>query len=111
MYGSAANPEQSLAGEAGTSTGSDAPSRSPRDPGAAKKKLSGSVQNMDAARRVDAYMKSNGLTQVEFCARAGTSDKTLRRFLKTGELRRRSVLQTIASAMDTTVDKLTSPSG
>ena len=61
---------------------------------------SGSVQNREAAGQVDAYMKSHGMTQTVMAKRAGTTAKTLRKFLRTGKVRT-SVFGGIAVAMAT----------
>ena len=69
---------------------------------------SGSVQNREAAGQVDAYMKSHGMTQTVMAKRAGTTAKTLRKFLRTGKVRT-SVFGGIAVAMATSKEKLLNP--
>ena len=69
---------------------------------------SGSVQSTEAAGRVAAYMRSNGMTQKTMAKRAGTTAKSLRQFLNTGKIRI-SVFDGIAVAMGTNKEKLLNP--
>ena len=64
-----------------------------------------SIGTRAAARRMEAYIESKGMDLKEFAKRAGTTDRTLRKFRKTG-LIRRSVFDDIARAMQMTRDEL-----
>jgi len=70
---------------------------------------SGTVTNLVAARRAETYMQENGLTQPKFAKRAGTTDRTLRSFFKTGKIRK-SLIDGIAKAMRIDTESLLSSS-
>jgi lambda repressor-like predicted transcriptional regulator len=64
----------------------------------AAKRLSSQIYSPSAAEKMSAYMNRKGLNQTEFSIQAGTSDKTIRKFIKTGYIKR-SILTGIAKAM------------
>jgi hypothetical protein len=61
-----------------------------------------------AARRMEAYMTSKGIGQTDFARKAGTTDRTLRKFRKTGKVRR-DLFAAIAKEMGITTEALLSP--
>jgi hypothetical protein len=69
------------------------------------KRLPSTITSLSAARKVEAYIVQHGIGQTEFATRAGTTDRTLRTFRKTGKIRR-SIFEEIAKAMDTTKESL-----
>jgi hypothetical protein len=69
------------------------------------KKLTGTIYSPQAAQRVEQFCKERGIGMTEFAVQAGTTDRTLRSFRKTGKVRR-SILDEIAKAMRTTREKL-----
>jgi hypothetical protein len=64
-----------------------------------------SIGTHAAARRMETYIETKGLDFKKFAKRAGTTDRTLRKFRRTG-LVRRSVFDEIAKAMGLTRDGL-----
>lgn len=72
-----------------------------------KKRFSAQVKSESAAHKLAAYMERRGLGQTEFANLANTTDKTIRKFLKTGSVKR-SILTDIAAAMGTTREELLS---
>ncbi len=74
---------------------------------AAKHRFSGQIKSETAARKLKAFMEKRGLGQTEFAIKANTSDKTIRKFLRTGSIKR-SILTEIATAMGTTKEELLS---
>lgn len=68
-------------------------------------RLSSTITSQSAASKVDAYIKRSDKTQTQFAIRAGTTDKTIRKFRQTGTIRR-SLLPGIATAMGTTTEEL-----
>jgi hypothetical protein len=77
----------------------------PAPQSAKSRRWKASVGTHAAARRMEAYIESKGLDLKGFARRAGTTDRTLRKFRKTG-LVRRSVFDEIARAMGLTRDEL-----
>jgi hypothetical protein len=73
----------------------------------AVKRLSSQIYSPSAAAKMAAYMNKKALNQTEFSIQAGTSDKTVRRFIKTGYIKR-SILIGIAAAMRVSKDDLIS---
>lgn len=69
------------------------------------KRLSPQITSLSAARKMEAYMDAHGLNQTEFAIQAKTSDKTIRKFRRTGQVKR-SILTGIAAAMGMTKDEL-----
>jgi hypothetical protein len=69
------------------------------------KRLTGTVHSPRAAERVEQFCKDRGIGMTEFAIQAGTTDRTLRSFRKTGRVRR-SILDGIAKVMRTTREKL-----
>lgn len=72
-----------------------------------KPRFPAQVKSETAARKVEAYMDKRGLNQTEFAGMANTTDKTLRKFLQTGSVKR-SILTGIASAMGISKEELLS---
>jgi len=64
-----------------------------------------SIGSASAVRRVEAFIKANGMSMTEFASRAGTTDRTLRKFRKTGRIKR-AIFDGIAEAMGVTRDEL-----
>ncbi len=71
-------------------------------------RLKSTVSSPLAVRRMEAYLTSNGIGLAEFALKAGTTDRTLRAFRKTG-LVRRNIFDAIATAMGTTRAALLNP--
>lgn len=70
-----------------------------------RERLPSSVTSAAAARKVENYLAASELTQTQFAIRAGTTEKTIRKFRQTGQIRR-SLLHGIATAMGTTTEEL-----
>lgn len=68
-------------------------------------RMQSTIECPAAARKLEAYLKSKGLGLTEFATMAGTTDRTLRKFRKTGKVRR-SIFVGIATAMGTTKEAL-----
>jgi hypothetical protein len=84
----------------------DEKATSNRDPAAGR--LSSTVYSPIAARRMEAYLKANAIGQTDFASTAGTTDRTLRSFRRTGKVRR-DIFDSIAKVMGTTREALLSP--
>jgi hypothetical protein len=69
------------------------------------KRLRATIESPSAARKLEAYLKREGLGLTDFATKAGTTDRTLRSFRKTGKVRR-SIFEDIAKAMGTTKEAL-----
>jgi len=63
------------------------------------------ITNTIAAKRVQEFMDASCLGQTEFAIQANTSDKTIRKFLRTGQIKR-SIVTGIAAAMGLTKEEL-----
>jgi hypothetical protein len=70
-----------------------------------RQRMSATVHAPSAALKMEAYMNAKGLDQTEFAIQAGTTDKTIRKFRQTGNVKR-SILDGIASAMGTSRQEL-----
>ncbi len=70
-------------------------------------RFSASVVSPSAARKMENYISANGIGLTEFATRAGTTDRTLRKFRRTGKVKR-GIFEGIAKAMGTTKDALLS---
>ena len=68
-------------------------------------RLSVIITNPGAAKKVKEFMDARGLTQTEFALQSNTSDKTIRKFFRTGQIKR-SLVAGIASAMGITREEL-----
>jgi hypothetical protein len=68
-------------------------------------RLPSTVTSHIAVRRMEAYMSQKGIGQTEFAIQAGTTDRTLRTFRKTGKVRR-DIFDGIAKAMGVTKEDL-----
>jgi len=77
-------------------------------PNGQRKRLSSVVMSPIAARRVEAYIDSGVVTLTEFASKAGTTDRTIRAFRRTGKVRRQ-IFDGIARAMGTTRESLLKP--
>ncbi len=71
------------------------------------KRMPSTITSLIAARKVEAYIQQKGMGLTEFATRAGTTDRTLRTFRKTGKIRR-SLFDGIVKAMGTTRESLLS---
>jgi hypothetical protein len=68
-------------------------------------RLPATIECPAAARKLEAYLKSEGIGLTEFATKAGITDRTLRSFRRTGKIRR-SIFADIAKAMGTTKESL-----
>lgn len=68
-------------------------------------RLAGTIRSLEAARRMEAFIESSTLNQTQFASHAGTTDRTLREFRRTGKVRR-SIFEGIARVMGLTVAEL-----
>ncbi|HMD97706.1 MAG TPA: hypothetical protein VKM93_10315 [Terriglobia bacterium] len=64
-------------------------------------RLKATITSPAAARRMEKYLRDNGIGLTDFASRAQTTDRTLRSFRKTGKVRR-DIFEGIAKAMGTT---------
>jgi hypothetical protein len=69
------------------------------------RRLTPTVTSTKAARIVEHYMSANGIGASEFAVLCETTDRTLRRFRRTGKIRR-DILHRIAKVMGTTFEGL-----
>ena len=74
-------------------------------PTATLSRMSSVVKSPDAARKMEAYLIANGIGLTQFAITAGTTDRTLRNFRKTGKIRR-DIFEGIAKAMGITKEAL-----
>jgi hypothetical protein len=70
-------------------------------PPSSSKRLTTTVHSVAAAERMEAFIRANGRGITEFAISAGTTDKTLRSFRRTGRVRR-DIFEGIAKAMGIT---------
>lgn len=68
------------------------------------RRLKGIVESLSAARRMEEYLESKGIGQTEFAIRVGITDRTLRKFRRTGKVRR-DIFEGIAKAMGMTKEE------
>jgi hypothetical protein len=73
-----------------------------------RRRLSSCVTSHVAARRLEEYVERNNIGLTEFATKVGTTDTTLRRFRRTGRVRR-ALLDAIASEMGTTRESIVKP--
>jgi hypothetical protein len=73
-----------------------------------RRRLSSCVTSHVAARRLEEYVEGNNIGLTEFATKVGTTDTTLRRFRRTGRVRR-GLLDAIASEMGTTRESIVKP--
>ena len=71
-------------------------------------RLAATVASLAAARRMEEYLEVNGIGQTEFAIRVGTTDRTLRRFRKSGKIRR-SIFEVIAAQLGVSREELLKP--
>lgn len=71
----------------------------------ARVRLRSTVESPSAARKMEAYLAAKGIGLTDFASSAGTTDRTLRSFRKTGRVSR-SILAGIAKAMGITKEEL-----
>lgn len=64
-----------------------------------------SIESRSAARKMEAYISKRGMGMTVFANQAGTTDRTLRKFRKTGRLKK-SIFADVAETMGETVDSL-----
>lgn len=72
---------------------------------AAQPRMPSTIESPSAARKMEAYIAAKGIGLTDFASTAGTTDRTLRNFRKTGKVRR-GILAGIASAMGTSKEEL-----
>lgn len=70
-----------------------------------RKRFSGTVTSPSAARKMEAFIDSQGIGFTEFANKAGTTDRTIRQFRKTGKVRR-DIFQGIARVMGLKLEDL-----
>jgi hypothetical protein len=70
----------------------------PKGKAGARKRLRATVTSPITARRMEAYIESKVMSQTSFANQIGTTDRTLRKFRKTGKIRR-DIFHTIAKAI------------
>jgi hypothetical protein len=70
--------------------------------------LNATVTSERAARRLEAYLRKEGIGATDFANQCGTTDRTLREFRRTGKVRR-DIFNAIAEAMGTTREALLKP--
>jgi hypothetical protein len=70
-----------------------------------KKRFSGTVTSLSAARKLEAFVESKGMGFTEFSIQAGTTDRTIREFRRTGKVRR-DIFRNIAKAMGLKAEEL-----
>ena len=70
-----------------------------------RQRMSATIHSPSAARKMEVHMNARGLNQTEFAVQAGTTDKTIRKFRQTGDVKR-SILEGIADAMGTSKQEL-----
>lgn len=68
-------------------------------------RLSSSIDCPAAARKLESFLKSNGIGLTQFAIKAMTTDRTLRNFRRTGKVRR-DIFEGIARAMNMTKEEL-----
>jgi hypothetical protein len=68
-------------------------------------RMRGTVTSPSAARKMEAYLQAKGIGLTDFATSAGTTDRTLRSFRKTGKVRR-DIFDSIAKQMGTTKEEL-----
>ena len=78
------------------------------EPKPTRPRLSAMITSPGSAKRMEEYITSRGMGMTEFATKAGTTDRTLRAFRKTGKVRR-DIFASIASAMNTTKEELLKP--
>lgn len=72
------------------------------------KRLSATITCPNAARRMEAYLESKGMSQTTFANQVGTTDRTLRSFRQTGKVRR-DIFDSIAKIMNIPKEELLKP--
>jgi hypothetical protein len=72
------------------------------------KRLSSTITCPNAARRMEAYLESKGMSQTTFANQVGTTDRTLRSFRQTGKVRR-DIFDSIAKIMNIPKEELLKP--
>lgn len=70
-----------------------------------RERLRATIYSPVAARRMETYLVSKSISQTDFAATVGTTDRTLRSFRKTGKVRR-DIFKSIATHMGTTKEAL-----
>ena len=69
------------------------------------KRMPSQIESPEAARRMEDFIEHDHIGFTEFAIKAGTTDRTLMSFRKTGRVRRR-IFAGIAYAMGTTPEEL-----
>jgi hypothetical protein len=73
-----------------------------------RSRLSATINCPSAARRMEVYLQSRGMSQTAFATQVGTTDRTLRSFRQTGKVRR-DIFDAIAKIMNITKEELLKP--
>jgi hypothetical protein len=73
-----------------------------------RQRLSSVVESMPAAQRAEEFRRTKGWTVSEFAEHAQTTERTLRKFFKTGKVRH-SIFVDIAKAMNVGLEELLKP--
>jgi hypothetical protein len=68
-------------------------------------RMPSTINSPSAARKMEAYLAAKGIGLTDFASTAGTTDRTLRSFRKTGKIRR-SILTNIAASMGVSKEDL-----
>jgi hypothetical protein len=71
-------------------------------------RMPSTVNSRNAAKRMVDFIEDKGLGLTEFATKAGTTERTIRKFRKTGTVRR-NIFDSIAKAMGTTREGLLKP--
>ena len=72
------------------------------------KRLTATITSPNAARKMENHLETKGIGLTQFAVQAGTTDRTLRAFRKTGKVRR-DIFESIAGAMGVTKESLLKP--
>jgi len=70
-----------------------------------RKRFSALVTSKSAARKLEEFVEARGIGFTEFAIQAGTTDRTIRKFRKTGRVRR-DIFHNIAKVMGLKVEDL-----
>jgi hypothetical protein len=73
--------------------------------GPVKLRLPGYINSFTAARKVDAFLREKNIMQKDFAIQVQCDERTLRRFRKTGKIRRDTLFE-IAKKMNTSIEQL-----
>jgi hypothetical protein len=77
----------------------------PATPPMERRRMRATICCPGAARKMETYIQAKGIGLTDFASTVGTTDRTLRKFRQTGEIKR-TILEQIAEAMGVTKDEL-----